>query len=175
MQVILTETVAKLGKVGDEVAVRDGFARNFLIPRNKALRATVSNREIFDTMKVELEKGNSQKKADALKIAIKLEGFVVDIIRQAGDDGRLFGSVNARDIIMNLTENNFDKIDKNQVIIAQPIKLIGVHTVTVNLYSDVNVAVYVNVSRTEDEAIAARKIITEAKRQQLDSQEVVEV
>src|ERR1700748_3270473 len=126
MQVILLERVEKLGQMGEEVRVKDGFARNFLLPKKKALRATKANREYFQTRKVQLEAANLERKKDADAIAKKLDGKSFVLIRQAGDRGQLYGSVSPRDVSTVISEGGFT-VDRNQVSISQAIKAIGVY------------------------------------------------
>jgi large subunit ribosomal protein L9 len=151
MQVILLERVEKLGQMGDEVRVKDGFARNFLLPKKKALRATKANREYFLTQKVQLEAHNLERKKDAEAIAKKLEGKSFMLIRQAGDRGQLYGSVSPRDVAGVVEAGGF-KIDRNQVQISQAIKSIGLFVLPVVLHPEVRVNITVNVARSEDEA-----------------------
>ena len=151
MQVILLERVEKLGQMGDEVRVKDGFARNFLLPKKKALRATKANREYFQTRKVDLEAHNLERRKDAEAVAKKLNGKSFMLIRQAGDRGQLYGSVSPRDVAMAMEQAGF-KVDRNQVHISQAIKAIGVFTLPVVLHPEVRVNVTVNVARSEDEA-----------------------
>ena len=151
MQVILLERVEKLGQMGDEVRVKDGFARNFLLPKKKALRATKANREYFQTQKTQLEAHNLERRKDAEAIAKKLDGKSFMLIRQAGDRGQLYGSVSPRDVAAVVEAGGF-KIDRNQVQISQAIKAIGLFTLPVVLHPEVRVNVTVNVARSEDEA-----------------------
>ena len=151
MQVILLERVEKLGQMGDEVRVKDGFARNFLLPKKKVLRATKANREYFQTQKIQLEAHNLERKKDAETIAKKLDGKAFMLIRQAGDRGQLYGSVSPRDIATVVEAGGF-KIDRNQVQISQAIKAIGIFAVPVVLHPEVRVNVSINVARSEDEA-----------------------
>jgi len=151
MQVILLERVEKLGQMGDEVKVRDGFARNFLLPKKKALRATKANREYFQTQKSQLEAHNLKLRAEAEKVAEKLNGQVFTLIRQAGDRGQLYGSVSPRDVAAAITEGGFT-IDRHQIHISNAIKAIGLFTVPVVLHPEVKVSVTANVARSEDEA-----------------------
>src|ERR1700679_2718370 len=151
MQVILLERVEKLGQMGDEVRVKDGFARNFLLPKKKALRATKANREYFETRKVQLEAHNLERKGEAEKIAKKLDGQKFVLLRQAGDRGQLYGSVSPRDIAEAMEKNGF-KVDRHQVTISVAIKSIGLFTIPVVLHPEVKVNVTVNVARSEDEA-----------------------
>ena len=151
MQVILLERVEKLGQMGDEVRVKDGFARNFLLPKKKALRATKANREFFQTQKAHLEAHNLERKKDAEAIAKKLDGQSFILIRQAGDRGQLYGSVSPRDVAAVVEAGGF-KIDRNQVQISQAIKAIGLFTLPVVLHPEVRVNITINVARSEDEA-----------------------
>ena len=151
MQVILLERVEKLGQMGDEVKVKDGFARNFLLPKKKALRATKANREYFQTQKIQLETHNLERKGEAEKIAKKLDGKKFMLIRQAGDRGQLYGSVSPRDIADAMEKGGF-KVDRHQVSISVAIKSIGLFTIPVVLHPEVKVSVIVNVARSEDEA-----------------------
>jgi len=151
MQVILLERVEKLGQMGDEVRVKDGFARNYLLPKKKALRATKANREYFSSQKAQLEARNLEKKSEAEKIAKKLEGKTFVLLRQAGDRGQLYGSVSPRDISEIITEAGFS-VSRTQVPLDKAIKTIGMFPLTVVLHPEVRVHVTINVARTEDEA-----------------------
>jgi large subunit ribosomal protein L9 len=151
MEVILLERVAKLGQIGDVVRVRDGFARNFLLPNGKALRATDGNRSKFESMKAQLEARNLEKKGEAEGVAKKLDGQSFIIIRQAGEGGQLYGSVSTRDIAAKLTESGFS-VERNQIILNIAIKSIGLHKLPVELHGEVEVEIIVNVARNEDEA-----------------------
>ena len=151
MQVILLERVEKLGQMGDEVRVKDGFARNFLLPKKKALRATKANREYFQTQKVQLEAHNLDRRKDAEAVAKKLDGKSFVLLRQAGDRGQLYGSVSPRDIADAVAAAGF-KISRTQVPLDQAIKTIGMLPVNVVLHPEVRVKVTINVARTEDEA-----------------------
>jgi large subunit ribosomal protein L9 len=151
MQVILLERVEKLGQMGDEVRVKDGFARNFLLPKKKALRATKANRDYFQTQKSQLEANNLKLKSEAEKIGQKLDGKAFVLIRQAGDRGQLYGSVSPRDIADAMEKAGF-KVDRHQVTISVAIKAIGLFTIPVVLHPEVKVNVTVNVARSEDEA-----------------------
>jgi len=137
--------------MGDEVRVKDGFARNFLLPKKKALRATKANRDYFQTQKAQLEANNLRLKGDAQKIADKLDGQKFVIIRQAGDRGQLYGSVSPRDVADVMEKGGF-KIDRHQVNISVAIKALGLFTLPVVLHPEVKVNVVVNVARSEDEA-----------------------
>jgi len=136
MEVILLERVAKLGQMGEVVRVKDGFARNFLLPRGKALRATKENRSRFDTMKVDLEARNLEQKGEAEKIAKKLDGQAFTVLRQAAETGQLYGSVSPRDIATLVSEQGF-AISRDQIAFNTPIKTIGLHKVPVSLHPEV--------------------------------------
>jgi large subunit ribosomal protein L9 len=151
MQVILLERVEKLGQMGDEVRVKDGFARNFLLPKKKALRATKANREYFLTQKSQLEARNLERKGEAEQVAKKLDGKTFVLLRQAGDRGQLYGSVSPRDIADVIGAGGFS-LSRTQVPLDHAIKSIGLHPVSVVLHPEVRVSVTINVARTEDEA-----------------------
>ena len=151
MEVILLERVAKLGQMGEVVRVKDGFARNFLLPRGKALRATKDNREKFDSMKAELEARNLQAKGEATKVAEKIDGKNVIVLRQASETGQLFGSVSVRDIMAAL-ESDGVKVSRSQVLLDAPIKVIGQHKIAIAVHPEVEVGVTVTVARSADEA-----------------------
>ena len=151
MQVILLERVEKLGQMGDEVKVKDGFARNFLLPEKKALRATKANREYFQGQKTQLEARNLEQKKEAEVVGKKLDGKSFVLIRQAGDRGQLYGSVSPRDISEVISEGGIS-ISRNQVPLDQAIKTIGLFTIGVRLHPEVRVKVTINVARSEDEA-----------------------
>jgi large subunit ribosomal protein L9 len=151
MQVILLERVEKLGQMGDEVKVKDGFARNYLLPKKKALRATEANREYFKTQKTQLEARNLERKKEADGVSGKLSGKTFVMLRQAGDRGQLYGSVSPRDIADVVTAGGFS-ISRGQVPLDKAIKTIGLHEVNVVLHPEVRVKVTINVARTDDEA-----------------------
>jgi large subunit ribosomal protein L9 len=151
MEVILLERVAKLGQMGEVVKVRDGFARNFLLKRGKALRATNENRAKFDGMKAELEARNLKAKGEASKVAEKVEGKNIIVIRQASEAGQLFGSVTMRDIV-GAFETDGVAIARTQVLLDAPIKTIGKHTVTIAVHPEVEVPITVTVARSQEEA-----------------------
>jgi large subunit ribosomal protein L9 len=151
MQVILLERVEKLGQIGDEVKVKDGFARNFLLPKKKALRATKANREYFQAQKAQIEANNLRLKGEAQKVADKLNGKSFTLIRQAGDRGQLYGSVSPRDVADVMEKDGF-KVDRHQVQISVAIKAIGLFTIPVVLHPEVKVNITINVARSEDEA-----------------------
>ena len=151
MEVILLERVAKLGQMGEIVKVRDGYARNFLLKRKKALRATAENRAKYDGMKAELEANNLQAKSEATKAAEKIDGIQIVIIRQASESGQLFGSVSVRDIVAAL-EGEKITVSKPQVWLDAPIKAIGQKKVTIAVHPEVEATINVTVARNADEA-----------------------
>jgi large subunit ribosomal protein L9 len=151
MEVILLERIAKLGQMGEVVRVKDGFARNFLLPRGKALRATKDNRTRFETMKVELEARNLELKGEADKVAKKLDGQTLTVLRQASEAGQLFGSVSPRDIVSLLANGGF-ALNRNQIALNTPIKTIGLHKVPIALHPEVEVSIAIVVGRNADEA-----------------------
>ena len=151
MQVILLQRIGRLGQMGDVVKVKDGFARNFLLPQGKALRATKDNQAEFETRRVHLEADNLTQKKEAEGVAEKLNGKTFVTIRQAGDTGQLYGSVSTRDIAEAITAGGFT-VDRRQVNLDQPIKTLGLHTTTVALHPEVSVKVSINVARSQDEA-----------------------
>jgi large subunit ribosomal protein L9 len=151
MEVILLERVAKLGQMGDVVRVRDGFARNYLLPNGKALRATKENKTRFETMKVELEARNLELKSEAGKISGKLDGKRVVVLRQASETGQLYGSVTPRDIVALLAGDGLS-VNRGQIVLQAPIKSIGQHKVPVALHPEVEVSITVTVARNAEEA-----------------------
>ena len=151
MQVILLERIGRLGQMGDVVTVKDGFARNFLLPQGKALRATKANRERFEKERAQLEARNLELKSEAGAVADKLQGKSFIIIRQAGDSGQLYGSVTTRDISTAVTEGGFS-IERRQVMLDRPIKTLGLHDVRIGLHAEVEPRVTINVARSPDEA-----------------------
>ncbi len=151
MKVILLERIKRLGQMGDEVIVKPGYARNYLLPTGKALRANNSNREFFESQRVQLEARNLEAKTEADAVSEKINGKVFIAIRQAGDTGQLYGSVATRDVTEVITENGFS-IARNQVMLDRPIKLLGMHEVKLSLHPEVDVTVTINVARTEEEA-----------------------
>jgi large subunit ribosomal protein L9 len=151
MEVILLERVAKLGQMGEVVRVKDGFARNFLLKRGKALRATADNRAKYDGMKAELEANNIQAKSEASKVAEKIHGRDVMIIRQASESGQLFGSVTVRDIVEGLAADGVT-VSRTQIWLDAPIKMIGQKKVTVAVHPEVETSITVTVARSADEA-----------------------
>jgi large subunit ribosomal protein L9 len=151
MQVILLERIGRLGQMGDIVTVKDGYARNFLLPQKKALRATKENIARFESSRAQLEARNLELKKEAEAVAAKLDGQSFVAIRQAGDTGQLYGSVTTRDIVEIVTAGGFS-IDRRQVVLERPIKTLGIHPTKVALHPEVVVSVSLNVARTEDEA-----------------------
>lgn len=151
MKVILLERVPNLGHMGDEVTVKPGFARNFLLPRNKALRATDANRKAFEAQRKEIEAQNLKRREEAEAIAAKMDGAKFILVRQAGEAGQLYGSVTARDVADALAGVGF-KITRSQVELLRPIKEIGLHTILIRLHPEVSVDVKANVARSEAEA-----------------------
>ncbi len=151
MQVVLLERVEKLGQIGDVVKVKDGFARNYLLPKKKALRATKANLAFFETQRSQLEARNLERRKEAEKVGGKLNGKTFVLLRQAGDRGQLYGSVSPRDISDAITAGGFT-VARTQVPIDKAIKTIGLHQVSVVLHPEVRMPVTINVARTEDEA-----------------------
>jgi large subunit ribosomal protein L9 len=151
MEVILLERVAKLGQMGEVVRVKDGFARNYLLPKGKALRATKENRSRFETMKTDLEARNLERRGEAQKIAEKLDGQMFTVLRQAAEGGQLYGSVTPRDVVALVVDKGF-RIERQQIALNTPIKVIGLHKVPVTLHPEVEVTISVAVARNADEA-----------------------
>ena len=166
MEVILLERVAKLGQMGDVVRVKDGFARNYLLRKGKALRATMENRSRFEHMKVELEARNLEQKKEAEKVARKLDGQSFTVLRQAAEGGQLYGSVSPRDLATLVTDAGF-AVSRAQVALNAPIKTIGLHRVPISLHPEVEVMINVTVARNADEAqrIARGEDITVAREE----------
>ncbi|NDV86996.1 50S ribosomal protein L9 [Aurantimonas aggregata] len=151
MDVILLERIARLGQMGDTVKVRDGYARNFLLPTGRALRANEANRAKFESQKTQLVQRNEERKSEAQEIAKGLEGRSFVAVRSAGETGQLYGSVSTRDIADLLAADGF-KVGRNEIELRQPIKAIGVHAISVALHPEVSVLINVNVARSPDEA-----------------------
>src|SRR5689334_2069195 len=151
MEVILLERIGRLGQMGDVVRVKDGFARNFLLPKGKALRATKENKTRFESMRAELETKNTALKGDANKVAGKLKGKTVVALRQASETGQLFGSVSPRDIAAMLEADGI-QVTRAQVVLNAPIKTIGQFKVPIALHPEVEMTIIVNVARSADEA-----------------------
>lgn len=151
MEVILLERVEKLGQIGDIVNVKNGFARNYLLPNKKALRANEANKKVFEANRARIEADNAEKRSDAEKASKGVDGKTVQLIRQASNTGQLYGSVSARDIVEAL-EGQGAKVTKSQVVLDRPIKAIGMHEIKVALHAEVSVTVKVNVARSPEEA-----------------------
>src|SRR3954469_24200014 len=151
MEVILLERIEKLGAIGDVVKVKNGFARNFLLPNGKALRANESNRKVFEANRERIETQNAERRGDAQKDAKTIEGVTVQLIRQASNTGQLYGSVSARDLAEAL-EAQGHKVAKNQIVLDKPIKAIGLQEVRIALHPEVAVTIHVNVARSPEEA-----------------------
>ncbi len=151
MQVILLERVARLGQMGEEVKVKDGFARNFLLPQGKALRANEANRKKYEGQRTQLEARNLERKTEAQGVADNLDGKTFVVVRAAGETGQLYGSVSTRDISEILTEEGFS-VGRNQVELNHPIKAIGLTNVAISLHPEVDVTITLNIARSADEA-----------------------
>jgi len=151
MDVILLERIEKLGAIGDVVKVKDGFARNYLLPRKKALRANESNRKLFEANRARIEEENANRRSDAEKASKSIDGKSVQLIRQASNTGQLYGSVSARDIVDALDAEGAN-VGKSQVVLDRPIKSIGMHEIKIALHPEVVVVVKVNVARSPEEA-----------------------
>jgi large subunit ribosomal protein L9 len=151
VEVILLERVEKLGQMGQIVNVKPGYARNYLLPQKKALRATKENLAYFESRRAQLEAVNLQRKTEAAEIGGKMEGLSVVIVRQAGESGQLYGSVSARDIAQAVTEAGFT-IEKRQVVLERPIKSLGLHPVRIVLHPEVSVTITANVAQSTEEA-----------------------
>jgi large subunit ribosomal protein L9 len=152
MEVILLERVAKLGHMGETVRVKDGYARNFLLPRHKALRATEANKKKFEESRADLEKRNAALKSDAETQSAKLDGQTYTIIRSAGETGQLYGSVSARDISDAINASVKFAVHRNHVVLDQPIKMLGLHKLSVRLHPEVEAHVTANVARSVEQA-----------------------
>ncbi len=151
MEIVLLERVAKLGQMGDVVRVRDGYARNFLLPQGKALRSTPANLARFETERAQLEARNREAKTEAEGVAARLDGKIFVVIRSASDGGALYGSVTTRDVAEAATEGGFS-LDKRQVVLNHPIKELGIHDLSVQLHPEVQAVIKVNVARSAEEA-----------------------
>jgi large subunit ribosomal protein L9 len=171
MEVILLERIGRLGQMGDVVRVKDGFARNFLLPKGKALRATKDNRSRFETMKVDLEARNLEQRGEAEKVGKKLDGQNFTVLRQAAEGGQLYGSVSPRDIATLIVEGGF-QIDRDQITLNAPIKNIGMHKVPIALHPEVEVTINVAVARNADEAarLARGENVTVARTDEEEAQ-----
>jgi large subunit ribosomal protein L9 len=179
MEVILLERISRLGQMGEVVRVRDGFARNFLLPQGKALRATEANRKQFESQRSQLEARNLERKQEAESVSKKIDGQSFIVIRQAGETGQLYGSVSSRDIAEVMEAGGFT-VARNQVALNQPIKTIGLHSVRIALHPEVEVSVTVNVARSKDEADRQAKgedltvVQTEAEEEEPEAEEPAE-
>lgn len=177
MEVILLERIEKLGQMGDVVSVKPGFARNFLLPQGKALRATNQNKKQFDLQRVQLEAENLSRKQDAEAVAAKMTDMKVVLLRQAGDAGQLYGSVTARDIADAVNAAGVT-IRRAQVVLDTPIKTIGLHTVRIDLHGEVSIKITANVARSNDEAETQEKtggaVLSLAQMEQLEIQSEAE-
>src|SRR6478672_5435627 len=174
MDVILLERVEKLGAIGDVVKVKDGFARNYLLPRKKALRANEANRKVFEANRAKIEEDNASRRSDAEQASKGVDGKTVQLIRQASNTGQLYGSVSARDIVDAL-EADGAKVTKSQVVLDRPIKTIGVHEVKVALHPEVSVSVKVNVARSPEEAdLQAQRVDVRSQMFELDTAALTE-
>ena len=181
MQIILLERVEKLGQMGDEVAVKPGYARNFLLPQGKAVRATKSNRERFESQRIELEARNLERKSEAERVANDLNGLSVVLIRAASDTGQLYGSVTARYIADSIIAAG-TQIGRGQVMMERPVKTIGIFDFRIKLHPEVIVTVQVNVAQSQEEAEAQAErkargedvVVTEAERASIDMAEEAE-
>jgi large subunit ribosomal protein L9 len=151
MKVILLERVERLGALGEVVSVKDGFARNFLLPRAKALRANSANMKVFDGMRADIEERNANAREAATKSGAKLDGASYIMIRQAGETGQLYGSVSGRDVADAVNAEG-GKVDRAMIVLDRPIKALGVHEIKVRLHPEVNVTVKINIARSADEA-----------------------
>jgi large subunit ribosomal protein L9 len=151
MKVVLLERVERLGVIGDVVSVKDGFARNFLLPRQKALRATSSNLKVFEGQRAEIEARNQRNREAAERVASDLDGTVYTIIRQSGESGQLYGSVSGRDVADAVVAEG-KKVERSQIVLDRPIKTLGLHEVTVRLHPEVTALIKINVARSMDEA-----------------------
>ena len=169
MDVILLERIERLGQIGDVVKVKPGFARNFLLPTKKALRATEANKKRFEEQRAQIEANNLKRREEAEKVKTKVDGLKVVIIRQASETGILFGSVSTRDISDGVTKAGFT-IDRSQVKLDKPIKTLGLHDVRVALHPEVIVKVTANVAKSEDEAAAQEKAGGFVSAQQTEDQ-----
>ncbi|MDC0886997.1 50S ribosomal protein L9 [Altererythrobacter sp.] len=151
MDIILLQRIGNLGSIGDVVTVKDGYARNFLLPQKKALRANEANKKVFEANRDRLEKENAERRGEAETAGSKIDGAEVVLLRASSNAGQLYGSVNVRDIVAGLAEQGHE-VDKKQVIMGSPIKAIGMHDVTIALHPEVEITVKANVARSEDEA-----------------------
>lgn len=177
MQVVLLERVEKLGQMGEVVKVKPGFARNFLLPRGKALRATKENIARFEREKVQLETRNLELRGEAEQVAAKLDGKSFNVLRQAGETGQLYGSVNTRDIADAVTNGGFS-VNRSQIVLDRPIKDLGLHEIKVQLHPEVRVKVTINVARNEEEAARQARgetiAVAEVEEEEVDAAALLE-
>jgi large subunit ribosomal protein L9 len=171
VELILLERVEKLGQMGQIVKVKPGFARNFLLPQKKALRATEENLALFESRRVQLEAANLERRAEAAEVGGKLEGLQVVIVRQAGESGQLYGSVSARDIADAVTAAGFT-IERQQVVLDRPIKNTGLHSLRIVLHPEVSVAITANVAQSAEEAEMRAKGIDPAALRDTDGVDI---
>lgn len=157
MEVILTQKINRLGEIGETVKVKDGYARNYLIPNQFALRATKQNKAYFEERRKDLEAQNAEKEKNANEIASKISNKMVNIIAQASDDGILYGSIRGQDIVSKLNPQENVNISRNSVIIRESIKTLGIYDVDISLYGSVSAVIHVNIARSESEASDAKK------------------
>ena len=177
MNVILLERIEKLGQIGDVVSVKPGFARNYLLPQKKAMRATNENLAHFENQRAQIEADNLSRRREAEAVAEKLEDFSIVVIRQAGESGQLYGSVNPRDIAQSVEDNGVT-VDRRQVALERAIKTLGLHDVKLRLHPEVTVSIVVNVARSEEEAAAqirAGRMVTEAEREAAEAAAEAEI
>lgn len=177
MNVILLERIEKLGQIGDVVSVKPGFARNYLLPQKKAMRATNENLAQFENQRAQIEADNLSRRREAEAVAEKLEDFSIIVIRQAGESGQLYGSVSPRDIAQTVEENGVT-VDRRQVALERAIKTLGLHDVKLRLHPEVAVSIVVNVARSEEGAAAqikAGRMVTEAEREAAEAATEAEI
>ena len=176
MKIILLEKIEKLGSLGDQVEVKNGYARNYLLPTGKALRATEENIKYFEEKASDIKKKNDKDVKEANKFLDKITGKTFIVIRQAGENGQLFGSVTTRDIANLLKDDGIDQINKNQVSLIEPIKALGIVDVIVNLHAEVSTTIKINIARTEEEAELQEKgKVISSDDNQLDEDAVMDV
>lgn len=174
MEVILLERIGRLGQIGDVVRVKEGFARNFLLPKGKALRATKENRTRFESMRSQLEARNLEHRNEAQSVRERLDGKSFVVLRQASETGQLYGSVSTRDLATLLTEGGFS-VDRSQIELNAPLKMIGMHQVPVALHAEVTASITVNIARNADEAerqARGENVVT--RREQTEAEEAAE-
>lgn len=177
MDIILLERVESLGQMGDIVTVKNGYARNFLLPQKKALRASKESLAYFETQKAQLEAQNLQRKAEAESVGESMAGMTVVLIRQAGDTGQLYGSVSSRDVAEAVTDAG-STIDRRQVMLEKPIKELGLHEISLRLHPEVSIGITVNVARSTDEAEAQARgedVLSRADEFEFDDEDDAEL